>query len=47
VGSDGAYLAFGDTIYFEQVDLNEALAHEAALNLVDEDGQLRPPPGVV
>jgi len=32
------YMAFGDTSYFEQVDICEALAHETAAALITGDG---------
>jgi transcriptional regulator with XRE-family HTH domain len=39
---DAGYMGFGDTTYFEQVDVSEALAHESAVNLVEPDGRVGP-----
>jgi transcriptional regulator with XRE-family HTH domain len=37
------HMDFGDTTYFDQLDLAEALAHEAAANLIDARGHVAPP----
>src|SRR5207253_882701 len=39
---DGGFMSFGETTYFDQVDICEALAHEAAAALLAPDGTLRP-----
>ncbi|NUT23821.1 MAG: helix-turn-helix transcriptional regulator [Hamadaea sp.] len=40
--AQAGYMAFGDTSYFEQVDVCEALAHEAAASLISADGRVSP-----
>jgi transcriptional regulator with XRE-family HTH domain len=40
--NQGGHLTFGDTTYFDHIDLAEALAHEAADHLIDPNGHVTP-----
>jgi transcriptional regulator with XRE-family HTH domain len=42
-GGNAAF-TFGDTSYFEMIDVAEVLAHEAAQHMLDSDGRIRPAP---